>query len=316
MSIIPCDCYVLEGRTIADEATMTGESLPVTKEIGDFLLSGTRNISKRVVAVVTAEQQESSLARLIESISSATEQTSDDSNTLDAMMSYFVIAIFVLASASFARSFLTTNGIFIQRVNAAAQRAMAVLAASCPCALGLATPSATMAGIDAAWAQGALLMGGEKTLKKLSSITHIVMDKTGTLTEGRLKVTACDLKSGIDPVLCNRLLYLAEREVAQFHPAGKAVFQWALKQLQSAEKSKLSDFRVTDCHNNLGKGVSCVVWHTDGRRHSVHIGSLNFLLESDVVCPEGKHFHESTNSMLVHFAFNGEYAGYLILQVS
>jgi Cu+-exporting ATPase len=315
MSVIPCDCYVLEGSTIVDEATMTGEPFPVAKKVGDFLLSGTKNISKRVVAVVTAEQQDSSLAQLIESISSATDQPSDTSKSLDIMMSYFVITILILACLSFAVAFLSSHSLFIERVNCAAQRAMAVLAASCPCALGLATPSATMAGIDAAWAQGVLLMGGEQTLRSLSSITHVVMDKTGTLTEGRLRVIACDLRPGIDQAMCNRLLYLAERDSAQSHPAGKAVFQWALQQLESAEKSKLSNANVTDCQNIPGKGVSCVISYPGGRSYSVHIGSLSFLQESDVPFENSEQFYETANSVLVHFAFNGKYAGHLLLQV-
>jgi Cu+-exporting ATPase len=316
MSIIPCDCFVLEGTTVADESTMTGESFPVAKEVGDFLLSGTRNISNRVVAVVTAEQQESSLARLIESISSATEQTSNQSSFLDVMTTYFVTAILFLSCLSFANSFLINEGLLIEKINIAAQRAMAVLAASCPCALGLASPSATMAGIDAAWAQGALLMGGERTLKDLSSITHVVMDKTGTLTRGQLQVTACHLKPGIDQAFSYHLLYLAERGVAQSHPAGKAVFQWALQQLESSEKTLLSNSVVTNLRNTPGKGVSCVISHTEGTCHTVHVGTMDFLREADVHGVESlKHAHESPNSVMVYFAFDEKYAGYLMLQV-
>jgi P-type Cu+ transporter len=158
-------------------------------------------------------------------------------------------------------------------------------------------------------------MGGERTLRSLSSITHVVMDKTGTLTDGRLRVIACDLRSGIDQMVCNRLLYLAERDSAQSHPAGKAVFQWALQQLESAEKRKFGSASVTDCQSIPGKGVSCVISHPNGRRYLVHIGSLSFLQESDVQCADSEQFHRSANSVLVHFAFNRSYAGHLLLQV-
>jgi Cu+-exporting ATPase len=147
MSIIPVDCFVLEGSTVVDEATMTGESFPASKTVGSFLMSGTRNISSRIVAVVTAEQHESSLERLIENISSATEQKSDDSERVDAVVRHFVTCILFLAWLGSAISFCTFQGSVIDRFNTAAQRAMSILAASCPCALGLAGPSASMAGL-------------------------------------------------------------------------------------------------------------------------------------------------------------------------
>jgi Cu+-exporting ATPase len=317
MSIIPCDCYVLEGRTVVDESTMTGESFPTTKVVGDFLLSGTKNLSSRVVAVVSAEQQDSSLERLIESISSALEQKSDDHGRLDTAMGYFVSAILVIAAVSFAASFLNNNGLLLDRINIAAQRAMAVLAASCPCALGLATPSATMAAVDAAWTKGALLIGGKKTLTALSSVTHIVMDKTGTLTEGHLQVTYCHLNNpAVDRVLCQRLLYLTEREVAQSHPAAKAVFQWALQQLESTSKHLQTDSKVKDHEIVLGKGVSCIVTDPDGTSNSIHIGSARFLQAAGISWAQSKHSVQNQNHIEIHFAVNNNYTGYLLLQVS
>lgn len=147
LSIIPVDCFVLEGHTVVDEATMTGESFPATKTVGSFLMSGTQNISSRIVAVVTAEQHESTLQRLIDNISFATEQSSDASQNVDFIVRHFVAGILLLALFGFSISFYMCQGLYINRFNAAAQRAMAILAASCPCALGLAGPSAAMAGI-------------------------------------------------------------------------------------------------------------------------------------------------------------------------
>lgn len=135
---------------MVDEATMTGETFPATKTMGSFLMSGTRNISSRIVAVVTAEQHESTLEQLIENISSATEQSSDTNQNVDLIVRHFVAGILLLASLGFVVSFYTSKGPSLNRFNAAAQRAMAVLAASCPCALGLAGPSAMMAGLGKA----------------------------------------------------------------------------------------------------------------------------------------------------------------------
>lgn len=105
LSIIPVDCFVLEGHTVVDEATMTGESFPATKTVGSFLMSGTQNISSRIVAVVTAEQHESTLQRLIDNISFATEQSSDASQNVDFIVRHFVAGILLLALFGFSISF-------------------------------------------------------------------------------------------------------------------------------------------------------------------------------------------------------------------
>src|ERR1700712_5134246 len=128
MSIVPVDCFVLEGNTVVDEATMTGESFPASKTVGSFLMSGTRNISSRIVAVVTAEQHESSLERLIENISSATEQKGYASVRVDSVVRHFVTGILFLTCLGFAIPFYTFQGSVLDRFNTAAQRAMAILA--------------------------------------------------------------------------------------------------------------------------------------------------------------------------------------------
>ena len=313
MSIIPCDCYVLNGSTSVDEAIMTGESTPAKKVVGDFLISGTRNLLNRVVAIVSAEQADSSLERMIETISSATERNSDDRNQLDVITSHFVTTILILACMSFAYSLSKTSDLY--KINTAAQRAMAVLAASCPCALGLAAPSATMAAVDAAWNRGALLTGGKKTLDALSVATHIVMDKTGTLTEGLLQVKDCQVSQHVDKTLCQRLLYLAERDVAQSHPAGRAVFQWALQNLEDVQPNIHSGCEVIGSQSVLGNGVSCVISKSDGTLYSVHVGSKRFLHDAGISFAQSKSLEENLGLVIVHFAINGTYAGYLTLEV-
>lgn len=332
MSIIPVDCFVLEGNTVVDEATMTGESFPASKTVGSFLMSGTQNISSRIVAVVTSEQHESTLERLIDNISTATEQTSNADQNVDLVVRHFVAGILFLASFGFAISFYTFQGASLHRYNAAAQRAMAILAASCPCALGLAGPSASMAGlgslmcpsrapslcntvIDAAWTRGILLVGGARTLERLDTVTACVMDKTGTLTEGILHVDNCQFEDGVDRQLCYHLLFLAEKEIAQSHPAGKAVFQFALRNLQLAEDSSKAFLEIENYSYTPGRGASCTVRTTEGHHHSILVGSKDFLAQSEILLasplvPEG-----STECNKVLFALNGKFGGYLSLQV-
>lgn len=116
MSIIPVDCFVLKGNSVVDEATMTGESFPATKTMGSFLMSGTRNISSPIVAVVTAEQHESTLERLIDNISSATEQSSDTNQNVDLIVRHFVAGILFLALFGFFCIVLHISGRTYQQI--------------------------------------------------------------------------------------------------------------------------------------------------------------------------------------------------------
>ncbi|KAF2435928.1 heavy metal translocatin [Tothia fuscella] len=313
MSIIPVDCFILEGNTVVDEATMTGESFPPSKTIGSFLMSGTRNISSRIIAVVIAEQHESSLERLIENISGATEERGDASASVDSLVRHFVAGILFLALLGFARSFFIFQGPVLDRFNIAAQRAMVILAASCPCALGLAGPSASMAGLDAAWAHGILLVGGARILESLDRISTCVMDKTGTLTEGLLRVDSCHFEDDVDAILCYQLLFLAEKEIAQSNPAGKAVFQFALQQLKLADAKVGAVAEVEDYCYVPGQGVSCVVRTPDATCHSVFVGSRSFLTRSDILLNTFSHSESMSEINEVLFAMNGRFAGRLFL---
>lgn len=146
-SLIPCDSFIEEGISTIDESSVTGEAIPVKKATGDFVLSGSRNISRPLIAVVRKGQHESSLMSLIDEISFATDQRIKGQEKINAMVSYFVIAVLVLATAASLQSFTLARATFIGRINFALEKAMTILAAACPCGLGLAVPSAMMAGI-------------------------------------------------------------------------------------------------------------------------------------------------------------------------
>ena len=314
-SIVPCDCYVLEGTTIVDQSTMTGESLAITKHAGDFLMSGTRNLSNEIVAVVAREQGESSLEQLVSSISGATESSKDESNnSAELVSSHFVRGVLVLALIGFVWTYSSSDGSPVPtRIKLACERAMAVLASACPCALGLATPSAVMTGLSAAWAKGAILTGGLRTMQKLTNLTHVVMDKTGTLTTGRLSVSELVGDLSMKHLI---LLCAAERQDALTHPVARAIFQWALLKLPHDEKHKQNACEVEDLISTPGKGVSCRArilasdeWTT------VHVGTQEFLRADEIVVknnisPSSKH----TPSTQVHIAFNRKHVASLSLQ--
>lgn len=147
-STVPCDCYILEGSSAINESTITGEALPIVKDVGDFLFAGTQNLSRELRVIVSQDQSESSLAKVIEGVSAATEQRLDGAEPLDIVMNYFVSSVLCLAATAFVLTLSRNRALpLIECFAAACDRATTILAAACPCGIGLATPSAAMAGI-------------------------------------------------------------------------------------------------------------------------------------------------------------------------
>ncbi|KIW70890.1 hypothetical protein PV04_03123 [Phialophora macrospora] len=333
-SLIPCNSYIIRGRSLIDESNMTGESVPVRKTVGDMLMSGTRNLSAGVVAVVLKEQSESSLEKLVQSIEEATENNYNGAGSgngagaevADAMMRYFVSAILILTIVGFLATYSLSPQCLplIDRVNLACERAMAILAAACPCAIGLANPSAIMAGIDAAYLHGVLLPGGARVLENLARLTHLVLDKTGTLTEGKLQISEAFFAELLrsDPkkmTLCYSLLSAAERDEAQTHPVARTVFQWCVKQLQAsshfAEGTVQAGTSPTrNVSNATGKGVVAEVQGHDNIWYTVHVGSKRFLSEHNISLAPSTQLATARERTQVHFAVDGSYAGSFVLQ--
>lgn len=336
-SLIPCDSYVVRGTSLIDESNMTGESMPSRKSVGEILMSGTRNVSAPLVAVVLKEQTESSLAKLVESTGEATamkytdELSGNETGIFgDIMTRYFVPAVLVLAVLSFVITFgLSINASSIgERFNRGCERAMAVLAAACPCAIGLANHSAIMAGVDAAYSKGVLIPGGLATLEKLSCLTHMVLDKTGTLTQGRLQVFdvwfAEPFGSDIQKHLCCSLLSAAERDTAQTHPVARTVFQWCVERLKESSHSRDGAVKTVEpgaaqtrnVSTAVGKGVSAEVQGDDGIWYTVHVGSNRFLSEYKISAGHltSIPLRVDEGRAQVCFAINGKLAGTLVLQ--
>lgn len=170
--------------------------------------------------------------------------------------------------------------------------------------------------VDAAWSRGILLVGGARTLESLDKITACVMDKTGTLTEGVLHVDSCQFENGVDSNLCYLLLFHAEKAIAQSHPAGKAIFQFALQQLHLRDgEKKIVFLEVEEYRYVPGQGVSCKVYMADTRHHSIFVGSRSFLTQKNVAL--GSHWLSEGSSDLneVLFSIDGKLAGLLFLQV-
>ena len=219
---IPADGVVLSGHSQADESMLTGESLPVDKAPGDFVTGGTVNGSALVKIKVTASSAESRLARIVELVESAQASKAPIQKLVDQVASIFVPVVVVVAVLTFVGWTLAGAG-----VATALLYAVAVLVIACPCALGLATPTAIMAGTGLAARQGVLIKNAE-SLERVRALDIIVFDKTGTLTEGRPSLRGF---AAVEPGRENQLLQLAAAaQQGSSHPLGKAFLQAAAAQ--------------------------------------------------------------------------------------
>ena len=215
---IPMDGIVIEGATHADESMLTGESLPVSKAVGARLIGGSVNGAGLVVARASAIGAETVLARIIRAVEEAQGAKAPIQRLVDRVSAVFVPAIIVVALLTLAGWWLIGGD-----ASAAILNAVAVLVIACPCALGLATPTAIMAGTGVAARHGILIKDAE-ALELLHGVNVVAFDKTGTLTAGKPRLTAWVPVSGD----AQQLLALAAGvQQGSEHPLARAVMQAA-----------------------------------------------------------------------------------------
>lgn len=312
-AMIACDCYITAGSSIINQASMTGESLPVARGVGDWLMSGTRNVGSELVATVAKAQEDSALEQLVSGISAATEAQSIE-GPVDLLNSHFIRLLFLVAASCAFTNFYGAGGPanISSRIMNAAGRAMTILASACPCALGLAAPSAVMSGISVAMRRGIVIRGGASTITKLADLTHVVLDKTGTLTTGQLGVAR--ISGTLDSVAC-MVICAAERVDALTHPVARTVFQWALQQLDDDERRDLHKLNLTEVHREPGKGVSCTIERPGlDPNVEVHLGTDKFFADHGISVPAEDSTGKPTSSgIVVHIAFAKSHSATLYL---
>ena len=211
---IPTDGEVIEGRTHADESMLTGESLPVAKGPGDRVTGGAVNAEGLIAVSVTAVGAQSVLARIIELVESAQAKKAPIQRLVDRVSAVFVPLVLLIAAATLA-GWGFSSGNWEQ----ALLNAVAVLVIACPCALGLATPTAIMAGTGVAARHGVLIKDAE-ALETAHAITLVAFDKTGTLTAGKPVLRAFK-PTGVERSAA--LALAASLQAGSEHPLAKAV---------------------------------------------------------------------------------------------
>lgn len=238
---IPVDGVVLEGTGSVDESAMTGESLPVTKRTGDAVTGATHLVAGFVTVRATGVGEDTALARIIRLVDEATSSKAPVARLADRISGVFVPVVILIALAT-ALVWLALGANF----ETAFTHAVSVLVISCPCALGLATPTAVMVGTG----QGALrgiLFKNATALETLQSVTHVVLDKTGTVTEGKPSVTGT--KAAIPGLESALLMTAASLEAGSEHPLGAAI-------LAAAREANLPLQPAVDFRQYAGLGIS------------------------------------------------------------
>jgi Cu+-exporting ATPase len=261
---VPVDGIVLEGGSAIDESMVTGESMPVTKEKASRVIGGTINTSGSFIMRAEKVGRETLLSQIVQMVANAQRSRAPIQRLADQVSAWFVPAVIVVALLAFvAWATFGPEPRFAYGLVAA----VSVLIIACPCALGLATPMSIIVGVGRGARAGVLIKNAE-VLERMEKIDSLVIDKTGTLTEGKPQVVAVVPASGFDEAQVLRFAGSVER--GSEHPVAAAI-------VAAATKRKLETLPIHNFDASAGKGVTGQI---GGKR--VALGNARFLAELDV----------------------------------
>jgi Cu+-exporting ATPase len=261
---VPVDGEIIDGRSAVDESMVTGESMPLTKSAGDKVIGGTMNQSGAFIMRADKVGRETMLAQIVQMVAQAQRSRAPIQKLADQVSGWFVPAVIAIALLAF-----VVWGLFgpEPRFTYGLIAAVSVLIIACPCALGLATPMSIMVGVGRG-AQFGVLIKNAEALERMEKVDTLVIDKTGTLTEGRPSVIGIRTAPGTDE---NELLRLAASlEVASEHPLAAAV-------VRSAKERGLELSAASEFDSPVGKGVTGIV---DGKR--IVIGNARIMEQAKI----------------------------------
>jgi P-type Cu+ transporter len=258
---VPVDGIVREGRSAIDESMITGESMPVTKEAGSRVIGGTINTSGSLIMRADKIGRDTLLSHIVQMVAAAQRSRAPIQRLADQVSAWFVPAVIAVAVVAFA-----TWAVFGRepRFGYGLVAAVSVLIIACPCALGLATPMSIMVGVGRG-AQAGVLIKNAQALERLEKVDTLVVDKTGTLTEGKPKVVSIVPASGFDETKLMKLAASVER--GSEHPLASAIVAAAV--VRKLELSTVDGFDAP-----AGKGVT---GNVEGKR--IALGNARFLSE-------------------------------------
>jgi P-type Cu+ transporter len=256
---VPVDGVILEGRSTLDESLVTGESMPVTKEAGGKVIAGTLNQSGSFVMRADKVGRDTLLSQIVKMVAEAQRSRAPIQRLADQVAGWFVPVVIVVALIAFGAWAVFGPE---PRMAFGLVAAVSVLIIACPCALGLATPMSIMVGVGRGAEAGVLIKNAE-ALERMEKIDTLVVDKTGTLTEGKPKVVAIVPAKGFQESEILRLAASVER--ASEHPLADAI-------VRAASERKLELGKVEEFDSPTGKGATGTV---DGK--TILLGNSKFL---------------------------------------
>lgn len=251
---VAVDGEIVQGSSAIDESMLTGESIPVNKTVGDGVYAGTVNRQGAFRFKATGVGKSTMLSSIVKMVRSAQQSKPAVQKLVDRVAAVFVPTILLIAAASFVITWLVANDL-----SAAVYHAVSVLVIACPCALGLATPTALMVGTGMA-ANAGILIKDADSMQMAGKIKSIVLDKTGTITEGQPKLTDfVPLNDSMPEML---LRYAGAAEKLSEHPVGQAIYEYCAEQVADIPDAESFNAQV-------GSGVQAVV---DGRQ--IYLGKF------------------------------------------
>ena len=291
---VPVDGVILEGRSALDESLVTGESMPVTKETGGKVIAGTLNQSGSFVMRADKVGRDTLLSQIVKMVAEAQRSRAPIQRLADQVAGWFVPTVIVVALVAFGAWAMFGPE---PRMAFGLVAAVSVLIIACPCALGLATPMSIMVGVGRG-AQAGVLIKNAEALERMEKIDTLVVDKTGTLTEGKPKVVSIVAAAGFQEADILRLAASVER--ASEHPLADAV-------VRAARERNLDLGKVEEFDSPTGKGATGKV---DGK--TVVLGNANFLtslgIEIRFLDQQGERLR-GEGATVINIAVDGKLAG-------
>ena len=292
---IPVDGKIIEGSTNIDESMLTGESMPVNKKINNDVFGATINLSGAIHFKATKVGEDTVLAQIVKMVAEAQSKKAPIQKLADTISGIFVPIVLVIAIVTAASWYFVTGDITKGIIPA-----VTVLIIACPCALGLATPTAIMVGTGLGAKRGILIKNGE-SLEKSKRIDVVIFDKTGTLTEGKPEVTnTVPYNSTEEEVLA----FAAGIEKFSEHPLAQAI-------IQKAKEKKVKLKKVTNFENLAGRGVK-----GKSGLHKILLGSPRLMEESKVsieICKKELKTLEEEAKTVIAVAKNNKLIGLIAI---
>ncbi|KAF2454731.1 E1-E2 ATPase-domain-containing protein [Lineolata rhizophorae] len=297
---IPADGTIISGESYVDESMVTGEAIPILKKHGSHVMAGTVNSAGRLDFAVTRAGRDTQLSQIVRLVQSAQTSRAPIQRMADVVAGYFVPIIITLGLSTFVAWMVLSHvladppTIFMDeesggKLMVCVKLCISVIVFACPCALGLSTPTAIMVGTGVGAENGILIKGGA-ALEKATKISHVVLDKTGTLTVGKMSVSETSLtKDWTESPERIRLWWtlVGLTEMGSEHPIAKAIVLAAKEQLGVGPEGSF-DGSIGDFEATVGKGVSATVEAamSSGReRHRVVVGNSSYLRSQGIEVP-------------------------------